>query len=74
MSGRDPTDDVREAAKISCGACDFCPAIHVDLKDAAGETFATASVPLHNAEAFIGLFRAAMTELATRHSAPARKQ
>lgn len=68
-------DDILEAAQINCHACDFCAAVHVDLKDASGETFATGSVPRHNWEPFIARFRECMAEIdARQHAAPARPQ
>lgn len=66
--------NILEAASIDCAACDFCPAVHINLIDGAGDVFATASVPIHIAEDFIARFRACMREIATRHAAPARRQ
>ncbi len=63
-----------EAKAINAHACAFCPAVHVNFLDALGQVFATASVPIENAEPFIAQFRAAMAELAARHSAPATRQ
>lgn len=65
---------VREAKSINCGECDFCPAVHVNLIDAEGDIFATASVPCEIGEQFIAHFRSCMTGLARRSSAPTRKQ
>lgn len=65
---------IEEAVSITIGACDFCPAVHVNLRDQDGDIFATASVPVVIGEDFIARFRAAMAELATRHSAPVRRQ
>lgn len=65
---------IREAKGISCHACDFCPAVHVNLLDHTGEIFATASVAAGDGEAFIAMFRAAMAQVATRCAAPARRQ
>lgn len=69
-----PDGMVAESSDISCGACDFCPAVHVNLHGVDGEVFATASVPLENCEPFIAKFRSAMAKLSERHSAPARQQ
>ena len=63
-----------EASRISAGACDFCPAVHVNFHDDAGEVFATASVPIENCEPFIAQFRKAMGELSLRQSAPKERQ
>lgn len=65
---------VEQAAAIDTGACDFCPAIHVNLYDAQGECFATGSVPIANAEAFIKRFGEAMGLIAKRHRAPGMRQ
>lgn len=67
-------DDCVQAVSIRAVACDFCPAVHVDLLDGNGECFATASVPREHFEPFIAQFRAAIADLDKRHSAPARKQ
>lgn len=72
MSNRE--SDIQEADTISVGSCDFCPAVHVNLRDRNGDIFATASVPIFNCEAFIANFRECMRELGERHSAPARRQ
>lgn len=66
--------DCIEARSIRAVACDFCPAVHVDLLDAAGECFATGSVPREHFEPFLAQFREAMAELEKRHNAPASKQ
>jgi hypothetical protein len=66
--------DIREAASISMGACDFCPSVHVNLLDSAGQVFASASVLTGDGEAFIAMFRAAMAQVATRCAAPAMRQ
>lgn len=66
--------EIREAASVSCGACDFCPAVHVNLIDHAGDKFATASVPAHVGEEFIRRFRAALVELGRRSAAPVPRQ
>lgn len=64
---------VKEAASISCGTCDFCPAVHVNLINENGEVFATASVPIENCEPFITNFRRCMSEL-TSPRTTARRQ
>lgn len=64
----------REAASISCGSCDFCAAVHVNLLNENGDVFATASVPAYVADEFIARFRMCMTEIANRVSAPLRRQ
>lgn len=61
--------DCMEAASIRAVACDFCPAVHVDLLDRGGECFATASVPREHFEPFIAQFREAVAALENRHSA-----
>lgn len=66
--------DCLEAASIRAVACDFCPAVHVDLLDENGECFATASVPREHFDPFIAQFREAVVSLEKRHSAPPRKQ
>lgn len=63
-----------EASSVRAVACDFCPAVHVDLLNREGECFATASIPREHFEPFIEQFRAAVAELQKRHSAPAKRQ
>ena len=65
---------IEQAANISAGACDLCPAIHINFLDADGDCFATASVPIANAEPFIKQVRDAMGIIGKRHSAPSRRQ
>jgi hypothetical protein len=64
----------KEAQGITAGPCDCCPAVHVNLHDASGKVFATASVPLENCDGFVTQFRLAQAELANRFPAPAMKQ
>jgi hypothetical protein len=68
-------DDIEEAAKINCHACEFCNAVHVDLIDADGLVYATASVPLEIEQDFIARFCECVREVQARpHPAPARRQ
>jgi hypothetical protein len=67
--------DILEAARISCHACDFCNAVHVDFIDIDGDVFATASVPIEIEMEFMARFAACVTEIKGRsHAAPARRQ
>lgn len=63
-----------EAASVNLGPCDFCPAIHINLLDAEGTVFATASLPVELAEEFITRMRSCAQELTLRHAAPQRRQ
>lgn len=65
---------ILEAASITVGACESCPAVHVNLIDIDGNVFATANVPAETCAEFIVRFRACATEIAQRHSAPSRQQ
>lgn len=68
------TRPIEQAVTINATACEFCPAVHVNLMDVAGDLFASANVPIENIEPFIKQVRDAAAELATRHSAPAGRQ
>jgi hypothetical protein len=62
------------ANTINVGVCDLSSAIHINLYDGAGEVFATAVLPDRQIDEFVGRLQACRRELATRHSAPARRQ
>lgn len=66
--------EVEEAVQISCSPCAFCPAIHINLIDAAGEIFATASLPAASLEAFIEDLRGAARHVAERSPTTAVRQ
>jgi hypothetical protein len=67
--------DILEAKSINAGACDFCDAVHINLLDAGGDVFATASLPASSGEHFIGRIRECMAEIARRGCpSPARRQ
>lgn len=65
---------LRLAASINVGVCDSCPAVHVNLIDAGGEVFATASVPIQVGDQFIARFKACMDEVQERAPAGSRTQ
>jgi hypothetical protein len=66
--------EIEQAVSINAQACEFCPAVHVNLIDAEGDVFASGSVPIDTVEPFIDQIRAAVAELAKRHSAPVMRQ
>jgi hypothetical protein len=68
------TDDFKQAENINAQACDFCPAVHINLMDGNGEVFASGSIPVQECEAFIAMIRCAVLELGKRHSAPTGRQ
>lgn len=66
--------EVEGAAKVTCGSCDFCPSVHINLIDGDGELFATAALPVASLDAFIKQLRDCAGEIMTRSRAPARRQ
>jgi hypothetical protein len=68
-------ENIMEAARINCHACDFCSAVHIDLIDSDGDIFATAHVPLAIEQDFIARFCECVREVQSRpHAAPARRR
>lgn len=57
---------ILEAASINAGACEFCGDVHVNMFDADGEIFATASVPLDCLWPLIEQMRAAAAVVTAR--------
>lgn len=54
---------IKQASGISCGICDHCAGIHVNLRDAKGNVFASALVPVETGDAFVVGFMACMAEI-----------
>jgi hypothetical protein len=71
MSDKPP---ILQAKRVNLGTCDFCSGVHINLYDGAGEVFASALLPDHHIDEFIARLQACRSEIATRHSAPARRQ
>lgn len=68
-----PQRDIPQAAKISCGVCDCCDGVHVNLIDGDGGVFATGVLPQSSGAAFVSDFNRCLLELAMRCPAPARR-
>lgn len=63
-----------EANAINVEPCDFCPMVHVNLRDADGVVFASGGLPVELCEAFIAQIRAAMKNVAERPRATVKRQ
>lgn len=68
------TPKILEATTVTVGMCDFCPAVHVNLRDEGGTVFATASIPIAGMEQFIAMLRDATKDRALRADAPVKTQ
>lgn len=66
--------EVLQAASISFGACDFCPAVHFNLIAENGIIFAMASLPSGDVEEAIKRIRKVVTVLASRPSTTSVRQ
>lgn len=60
------TKPIQQASGISCAICDHCAGVHVNLRDAKGNLFASALVPVETGEAFLAQFSACMAEIIQR--------
>ncbi|MDQ2084778.1 hypothetical protein RA307_31755 [Xanthobacteraceae bacterium Astr-EGSB] len=66
--------DILHADSITVGACDVCPAVHVNLLDDRGEVFATGALPVELIDLFVRRLQDAKRTLVMRHAAPAGRQ